>query len=275
MKQKIILGLAALVVAISAAAQSQRLHGRVMHYGQPVANALVTEINSNFRVINQTTTDKSGYFTMTASGDKSYIRVTSAGMRRFTRKIGKQLSWEINLQRESEEKLEQKVKGREESTKLLVGFAHGRELPQIVWVEHLTDSTFALVVPVRTNTAVEEYPAGRKTVVQNNNSRIMATAINIETVTPEIGLPENETYFLSDKFNNPNNDEYSDSGNTNDYYVYPRFLFTKTDLEYLIDHSEEISVFCIDNAKGNNYWMYYTSRHFAKELQKILNRMLK
>ena len=103
----------------------------------------------------------------------------------------------------------------------------------------------------------------------------MATAINIETVTPEIGLPENETNFLSDKFNNPNNDEYSDSGNTNDYYVYPRFLLTKTDLEYLIDHSEEISVFCIDNAKGNNYWMYYTSRHFAKELQKILNRMLK
>ena len=275
MKQKIILGIASLMMAISAGAQSLRLHGRVIHEGQPVANAHVTEINSSYRVINQAVTDKSGYFTMPASGEKTYIRVTSHGMKRFTRKIGKQYSWEINMQKESDAYLEQKVKSSIESTKLLVGFAHGRELPQLVWVEHLTDTTFALVVPVKTNTLVEQYPTGRKIVVQNINSRIIATATNIENVSPEEGLPETYTPFLSDKFNNPYNDEFSSSGNTSDYYAYPRFLFTKNDLEYLIDHSKEISVFCIDNAEGDNYWRYYTSRHFAKELQKILKNLLK
>ena len=275
MKQKIILGIASLMMAISAGAQSLRLHGRVIHEGQPVANAQVTEINSSYRVINQAVTDKSGYFTMPASGEKTYIRVTSHGMKRFTRKIGKQYSWEINMQKESDTYLKLKVKGSIESTKLLVGVAHGRELPQIVWVQHLTDNTFALVVPVKTNTLVEQYPAGRKTVVRNTNSRIMATAINIESVSPEEGLPETYTPFLTDKFNNPNNDEFSPSGNTSEYYVYPRFLFTKKDLEYLIDHSREISEFCIDNAEGDNYWRYYTSRHFAKELQKILKNLLK
>lgn len=43
----------------------------------------------------------------------------------------------------------------------------------------------------------------------------------------------------------------------------------------MIDHASELACFAVDTSRGDNFWMYYPSTTFGKELQKILNKMLK
>lgn len=267
MKSKLFTSLLLFMLALLAHCQTNNIHGKVMHRGKPLPKANVKEIDINHRVINQTHTDNNGYFTLTVSGGKTSVRVTANGMKKFTHKIGNRTAWEISLE-EEEDTGNDKVRSRHETTKLLAGHSQGRIIPQLTWVEHINDSTFCLVIPVRVSNGVEEYPQGRKVVVQDYNGRIIAIGTCLEQAIPEEGMPESYDPYV---FSNINNQ----SDESNDYFCYPRFVFSKTDLEHLIDHSTELACFAVDTAKGDNYWMYYKSTNFAKELQKILNRMLK
>lgn len=173
MIQRIKLLLILSLSGMMAYAQVQKIQGRVMHEGEPLVKANVVELDANHRVINQTQTDNAGYFSMNVSGGKTSVRVTYDGMRRFTRKIGTQTTWEIELDKDNETD-GKTAKSRHETTKLLVGHVQGRAIPQLTWVEHLTDTSYCLVVPVRVFKGVEEYPSGRKITVQDYNGRIVA-----------------------------------------------------------------------------------------------------
>lgn len=274
MKQRAILSLLFALSSIMAYAQIQKIQGRVIHEGEPLAKANVVELDANHSVINQTQTDVAGFFSMIVSGGKTSVRVTYDGMRRFTRKIGTQTTWEIELEKDNETD-GKRVKSRYETNKLLVGHVQGRAVPQLTWLEHLTDTTFCLVVPVRVFKGVEDYPSGRKITVQDYNSRIVATGECIETATAEEGAPESWDPFVRTSTNNSADNNSQFTTDDRDYFCYPRFVFSKTELEYLIDHSTEIACFAVDTSRGDNYWLYYTSKNFGKELQKLLNRMLK
>lgn len=274
MRQRAILSLLFALSSIMAYAQIQKIQGRVIHEGEPLAKANVVELDANHRVINQTQTDVAGFFSMIVSGGKTSVRVTYDGMRRFTRKIGTQTTWEIELEKDNETD-GKRVKSRYETNKLLVGHVQGRAVPQLTWLEHLTDTTFCLVVPVRVFKGVEDYPSGRKITVQDYNSRIVATGECIETATAEEGAPESWDPFVRTSTNNSADNNSQFTTDDRDYFCYPRFVFSKTELEYLIDHSTEIACFAVDTSRGDNYWLYYTSKNFGKELQKLLNRMLK
>ena len=274
MIQRITLFLILSLSGMMAYAQVQKIQGRVMHEGEPLVKANVVELDANHRVINQTQTDNAGYFSMNVSGGKTSVRVTYDGMRRFTHKIGTQTTWEIELDKDNETD-GKTAKSRHETTKLLVGHVQGRAIPQLTWVEHLTDTSFCLVVPVRVFKGVEEYPSGRKITVQDYNGRIVATGRCIETATAEEGAPESWDPFVRTSTNNSAGNNSQFTTDDRDYFCYPRFMFSKTELEYLIDHSKEIACFAIDTSRGDNYWLYYTGKNFGKELQKILNRMLK
>lgn len=275
MKHRFITTAIFVLIGICSYAQSLMIQGRVMHEGEPLAKANVMEVDANQRIKNQTLTDDAGFFTMNVTGEKTSIRVTYNGMRRYTHKIGTKKTWEINLQKESDKESQKKVKSRHESRKLLVGHLQGRVIPQIVWMEHLTDTTFCMIIPVRVYNSVEEYPIGRKVTIQDNKSRIVATGKNIEAVVPEEGLPDSWDPFVRTTSNNSANNNSQFTTDDRDYFCYPRFLFTRSELEYMIDNSDELVCFAVDTARGDNYWMYYPGKNFAKEMQKILKRMLK
>lgn len=255
-------------------AQGLKIQGRVMHEGEPLAKANVVELDVNHRIINQTQTDDAGFFSLNVSGGKTSVRVTYEGMRKFTRKIGTQTSWQIELDKEKDMG-GKKVKSRHETTKLLVGHIQGRAVPQLTWVEHLTDTTFCLIVPVRVFKGVEEYPSGRKIAVMDYNGRIIATGECIENAIAEEGAPQSWDPYVRTSTNNSADNNSQFSTDERDYFCYPRFLFSKTELEYLIDHSKEVACFAVDTSRGDNHWLYYTGKNFGKELQKVLNRMLK
>lgn len=274
MKTRFILSVILALSGIMAYAQGLKIHGRVTHEGSPLPNANVVEIDANHRVINQTQTDAAGYFTLTVSGEKTSVRVTFNGMRKYTHKIGTRTTWKISLDKETNMHVG-KVQSRYETTKLFVGHLQGRVIPQIAWLEQLTDTTFCIVIPVRASNGVEEYPKGRRMQVQNYNGHIMASGVSIEETIPEEGVPQSYDPYIRTSTNNSADNLSQFTTDDRDYYCYPRFLFTKSDLEYLIDHTTELACFAVDTAKGDNYWLYYKGKNFAKELQKILNKMLR
>lgn len=275
MKNIIILTLTLILSCIQASAQKSQIYGKVVFNGEPIENACVMELDANHRMLNQTQTDASGFFTLPVSGDKTSIRVTYNGMKRFTQKIGTRKSWDIELEEDTDTESKRKVKAKHETKKLIVGHLQGRVIPQITWVEQLTDSTFCIIIPIRVFSGVEEYPKGRRLVVQNYNSHAMAIGTNIENAMPEEGAPESWDPFVRTSTNNSTDNNSQFTTNDRDYFCYPRFLFSRRDLEYLIDHSKEIACFAADTSRGDNYWTYYMSKSFPKEMQKILNKMLK
>ncbi len=265
-----------LLVQISALwAQELRLHGTVSHDGAPVAGAKVVEMDANHRIFNQTYTDAEGRFTMPATNGKTSLRITAPGMRRFTQKIGTTTQWQVELKADDTPIDGTTAQKKSETKKLLVGHLNGRPIPQLTWVEQLTDTTFTLVIPVRMPSAVEEYPAGRRLNVTDNLGRVVAIGICIESAMPEEGTPESWDPFIRPNNNNSANNQSGFTSNDSDYFSYPRFRFTKAELEYLIDNSQDLACFAVDTARGDNYWMYYPARTFSRSLQKILNKMLK
>lgn len=275
MKKIIILTLALMLSCIQAIAQKNQVYGKVMFNGEPLENANVMEVDANHRMLNQTQTDASGFFTLFVTGDKTSIRVTCNGMKKFTQKIGTQKSWKIELKEDTDTLSNRKVKSKHETKKLLVGHLQGRVVPQLTWVEQLTDSTFCLIIPIRVFSGVEEYPKGRRLVVQDYNSHAVAIGTNIEAAMPEEGAPESWDPFVRTSSNNSADNNSQFTSNDNDFFCYPRFLFSRRDLEYIIDNSNSIACFAVDTSRGDNYWIYYMSKSFPKEMQKILNKMLK
>ena len=260
---------------IQAIAQKNQVYGKVMFNGEPLENANVMEVDANHRMLTQTQTDASGFFTLFVTGDKTSIRVTCNGMKKFTQKIGTQKSWNIELKEDTDTLSNRKVKSKHETKKLLVGHLQGRVVPQLTWVEQLTDSTFCLIIPIRVFSGVEEYPKGRRLVVQDYNSHAVAIGTNIEAAMPEEGAPESWDPFVRTSSNNSADNNSQFTSNDNDFFCYPRFLFSRRDLEYIIDNSNSIACFAVDTSRGDNYWIYYMSKSFPKEMQKILNKMLK
>ena len=273
MSNRIFTTLLSITFSVLLHAQGIQIQGRVLHEDEPLAKANVVELDANHRIVNQTLTDEAGFFTLNVSGGKTSIRVTYQGMKKFTKKIGTQTNWEIELKKE--ESNNGKVKSRHETTKLLVGHLNGRVIPQLTWVEHLTDTTFCIIVPVRVYNAVEEYPMGRKMSIQNYNGHIVAIGHCIEPAVPEEGTPQSYDPYVRTSTNNSADNNSQLTTNDRDYFAYPRFVFTKTELEYLIDHTSELACFAVDTSRGDNFWLYYKSKYFSKELQKILNKMLK
>ena len=275
MKKIIILTLALILSCIQAIAQKNQVYGKVMFNGEPLENPNVMQVDANHRMLNQTQTDASGFFTLFVTGDKTSIRVTCNGMKKFTQKIGTQKSWKIELKEDTDTLSNRKVKSKHETKKLLVGHLQGRVVPQLTWVEQLTDSTFCLIIPIRVFSGVEEYPKGRRLVVQDYNSHAVAIGTNIEAAMPEEGAPESWDPFVRTSSNNSADNNSQFTSNDNDFFCYPRFLFSRRDLEYIIDNSNSIACFAVDTSRGDNYWIYYMSKSFPKEMQKILNKMLK
>lgn len=256
-------------------AQEIHLQGSISHNGKPLVQATIMEMDDNHRILNQTYSDSNGQFILKVTGGKTSLRVTAPGMRKFTKKIGHATTWQVNMNRDSTPEMSGKAKNRHETTKLLVGKMNDRPIPQISWVEQLTDTTYTLVVPVRMPTMVEEYPIGRKLTVTDFNGHAVAIGKCIEQAIAEEGVPKSWDPFIRVSTNNSTGNNSPFTTDDRDYFAYPRFSFTKAEMEYMIDHGTELACFAVDTSRGDNFWIYYPAVTFARELQKILNRMQK
>lgn len=261
---------------MNVSAQSVIVSGSVAGPEGPVEEAWVAEIDVNNRTLNSARTDHQGLFTLNIKGGRTSLRVTAPGMRRVTQRIGSKRSFRIVMEKAAEVDLTDRFsRAGTETTKLLYGISQMHRIQQLTWLEQVNDTLFAISVPVRVSSGVEEYPAGRQMQILDGRGAIMATCSNMFTEIAQEGLPDSYEAHVQVKSNNGNLNSSLAADVNSDYFCYPRFQISKADIEYIIDHADDISRFAVDTSRGNNYWILYPDKQFGRELQKMVNKLMK
>lgn len=261
---------------LGVSAQSLIVSGSVAGPDGPVSDAWVAEVDVNNRTLNSACTDTQGLFTLKVKGGRTYLRITAPGMQRITQKIGSKRSFKVVMEKAPEVDLTDRFsRANVETTKLLYGISQMHRISQWTWLEQVNDTLFAISVPVRVSSGVEEYPAGRQMQILDGRGAIMVTCSNMFTEIAYEGTPDTYEAHVQVKSNNGNINSTLSGDVDRDYFCYPRFLISKTDIEYVIDHADDISRFAVDTSRGNNYWILYPDRQFGPELQKMVNKLMK
>lgn len=289
MRKRIIM-LLALVVSLLTAKAQQHISGAVTDsLGQPIFKAYVLETDETDRIINQTTTDRNGLFTMAFSGIKEhYLRITADGFVSIHRRMEQTAS---NLKIKMAERpkarfrdIMQSAKGKKRkmvrSTKLFCGRSGIQEVPWMVQIEQLNDTIFSLQMPVTSINKNGTYPEGRTMVFLDKNDYHMLMGYNCEDAYPIIGNPSDEDTWNTigkdnnfGKYNAQNASLLTDSNEP--VYYYPQFLFTLDELQMLCKQADNLSYIIIDIETGDNYWNVYPLESFGKELTRILTKLQK
>lgn len=279
MKHKLLTALL-LLLATGANAQNFRISGTITCDGEPINDACITEVDKTRRVLNQSLTDESGNFTMKVTGGKTYLWVSAKGMRRFIHQIGTHNRWNVSMTRRSKNPLQDLLDGKSrtiESTHLIVGHVNGsKTVCQTTWLQELNDTLYTLCIPIRVLQGNEAYPEGRKMTILDSNNNILVQASNAITVLPEecmLGTTDPNERPVD---RGPLDSDYGMSESLKiDYYCYPRFKISLSDLEKLIANAKSITHINVDTALGDQYWYYYPNDKFGNELQKMLDKILK
>lgn len=268
--------LTSLLVSINAVAQTFVISGKVSGPVGPLENVWVTEVDINNRSLNSTQTDPQGFFNLKIRGGKTFLRITADGMRRVTQRIGSKRSFNIQMEKAADVDLTDRFSRTNlETNKLVYGISQLQRIRQWTWLEQVNDTLFAISVPVRVNSAVEEYPAGRQMQILDSRGAIMVTCNNMFTEIVQDGTPDSYEAHITAKSNNGNHTTTLAGDSQTDYFCYPRFTISKSDVEYIIDNADNISRFAVDTARGDNYWILYPDKRFGPELQKMINKLLK
>ena len=268
--------LTSFIFSIDVVAQAFIVSGKVSGPAGPIQNAWIAEVDNNNRSLNSTKTDPQGLFNLKVSGGRTFLRITADGMRRITHRIGSKRSFNTQMDKAAEVDLSDRFsRSNIETTKLLYGISQLQRISQWTWIEIVNDTLFAISVPVRVNSAVEEYPAGRQMQILDARGAIMATCNNMFTEIAQEGAPDTYEAHITAKSNNGNRNSSLAADTQSDYFCYPRFTISKTQMEYIIDNADNISRFAVDTARGDNYWILYPDKRFGPELQKIINKLLK
>ncbi|MBQ0048842.1 MAG: carboxypeptidase regulatory-like domain-containing protein [Bacteroidales bacterium] len=268
-----------LLLPLSAHAQ-KFLSGRIMDDDGPVAKANVTEIDKNFRIINQTTTDDEGYYTMPRRSGRNIIKVSTPHHRIFVEEIDNRKSINMLLIRSTP------IEGSElllkncpntDSYKLLFGHNGARYVPQHIYVEMLCDTLFALVVPIRVNNMAEAYPAENTIHFVDAADRHIMSGVNPLASSPIEGHLDNMDFSteMRSQFIIKRQDASDEYDNGELYYSYPEFIFSTRRLDHLLANEHLVSRVLIETARKDNFWVLYTYPGFGKEITRILERLKK
>ena len=253
-------------------AQNQTVSGMVVGPEGPVAKVSVREIDASRRVFNNTTTDRNGLFSLRVRADQHSLQFYAPGYRTFTHKILGVPSFKVTLEprRTSPYVLSAKVVLR--SDHLFCGHYQGEVVRQQAWVEQMTDTLFALILPVQMERPVDEYPAGRQLIVLDETGRNVMQLENVADVYPLAGDPDDvsETCLAQSykgTFYNP--------GSVTDevrLYAYPHFQVSRSQLEQLCANPGMMARLAVDTYRANNYWNFFPTDRTRELLRKVLEK---
>lgn len=261
-----------LVLSLSAIAQRQNVSGQVFGPDGAVANVSVREIDEDRRVCNHTHTDANGIFSFQVRNAQHYLQFHASGYRTLTHKMLGQKRFKVNLQpcRVSSYAGQEKLVLK--SNKLFCGRYLSSDVSQMAWVEQLNDTIFSLILPIRMDLVIDEYPAGRTLLILGPRDEQVMQWENVVDAYPLLESPDEineyhltQSYFGVSRLPGGNEDDTP-------LYAYPHFQFTRSQLEYLCQHPDALQRLVVDTYKADNYWNLYPTAHTQELLQKILGK---
>lgn len=259
-----------LLVSASLLAQRQNVSGQISGPDGRIPNVSVREVDANHRVYNHTRADKNGLFSFTVRDAQHSLQFFAPGYRTFTHKMLGNKSFRVTLEPRRTSPFIGHEKLLLKSDRLFCGIYMGTEVRQMAWVEQMTDTLFTLILPIKMDMIIDEYPAGRQLLVLSGMSQQVMQWENVVDAYPIDVAPHDihdhhlaQSYFGADRLLNGQEDNTP-------LYAYPHFQFTKSQLEYLVSHPNMLQRLAVDTYKADNYWNLYPTEKTAELLRQVL-----
>ncbi len=237
-----------------------------------IPNVSVREVDANHRVYNHTRADKNGLFSFTVRDAQHSLQFFAPGYRTFTHKMLGNKSFRVTLEPRRTSPFIGHEKLLLKSDRLFCGIYMGTEVRQMAWVEQMTDTLFTLILPIKMDMIIDEYPAGRQLLVLSGMSQQVMQWENVVDAYPIDVAPHDihdhhlaQSYFGADRLLNGQEDNTP-------LYAYPHFQFTRANLEYLIEHPNILQRLAVDTYKADNYWNLYPTDQTVELLKKVLEK---
>lgn len=259
-----------LLLAGSVWAQKQNVSGQVSGPDGRIANVSVREVDASLRVYNHTTSDQNGLFSFQVRDARHSLQFFAPGYRTLTHKMLGNKSFKVTLERRRVSPYAETGKLLLRSDNLFSGRYMGTVVKQMAWIEQLNDTLFTLILPIRMNRIIDEYPAGRTLLVLSDRDAQLMQWENVVDAYPLEVAPHEvsdvhlaQSYFGTRRLPGGTEDDTP-------LYAYPHFQFTKANLEYLIANPKSLRRLVVDTYKADNYWNFYSTEHTIELLQKVL-----
>ncbi|MBO7068183.1 MAG: carboxypeptidase regulatory-like domain-containing protein [Bacteroidaceae bacterium] len=270
--RKIILTSLLLLITTLLLAQRQNVSGQINGPDGRIPNVSVREVDANHRVYNHTTADKNGLFSFYVRDAQHSLQFFAPGYRMFTHKMLGQKSFKVTL----EPRRTSPYIGAErlilKSDRLLCGHYMGAEVKQMAWIEQMNDTLFTLILPVKMNMIIDEYPAGRTLLVLSDWDKQLMQWENVVDAYPiDVAPHEVSDVHLAQSYSGTN---YQPGGIKDEkpLYAYPHFQLTKANLEYLVQNPQELRRVVVDTYKADNYWNLYPTDQTIDLLKQVLKK---
>lgn len=271
MKNRILTCISLLLLAVSATAQQQNVSGKVTSQDGAIAKVSVREIDENHRIFNHTKTDENGIFSFQVRDAQHRLQFYAPGYRTLTHKMLGERSFKVTMERRRLSPYINNEKILLKSKKMICGHYLGDKVNVNCWIGQLSDTLYTLVLPISVSNMVDEYPAGRTLVVLGDYDKQLMLLENVVDAYPVAGDPDE----MTDR-------RLSQSGTgvgkapgveeAENLYCYPRFQFSRSQLQYLIDHAAEVQRIVADTYKADNYWNYFPTESLRDVLSNALQK---
>jgi hypothetical protein len=262
-----------LLLATQLLAQRQNVSGQISGPDGRIPNVSVREVDAGRRVYNHTKADQNGLFSFTVRDAQHSLQFYAPGYRTFTHKMLGQKSFRVTLERRRTSPFIGKEQLVLKSDRLFCGHYMEREVKQMAWIEQMNDTLFTLILPIKMDIIIDEYPAGRTLLVLSDWDKQLMQWENVVDAYP-IDVPPHEVsdVHLAQSFSAKDH-QYLPGGNKEEstLYAYPHFQFTKANLEYLVSNPDALRRLAVDTYKADNYWNLYPTEKTIELLQQVLN----
>jgi hypothetical protein len=261
-----------LLLAIPLLAQRQNVSGQISGPNGRIPNVSVREVDANHRIYNHTVADQNGLFSFYVRDAQHSLQFFAPGYRMFTHKMLGQKSFRVTL----EPRRTSPYIGSErlvlKSNRLFCGIYMGQEVRQMAWIEQMNDTLYTLILPVKMDKVIDEYPAGRTLLVLSDNDRQLMLWENVVDAYPlDVAPHEANDYHLAQSYYGGDRLLNGQEENT-ELYAYPHFQFTKADLEYLVNNPNALRRLAMDTYKADNYWNLYPTDQTIELLKQVLQK---
>lgn len=256
----------------------QVVSGMVSDGEKPLAGVAVNEIDTNGRILSSTVTNDAGLYNLIVKHRNGALRLNLKGyVPHVERMIGRKKIDIVLTKGNSlvEEDILYSKHKVEESYKLLYGHNGARNISQLISIEMLNDTLFALIVPIQSTNLSASYPAGRMLMFVDALDNPFLIARNAVEVYSISGSPEDLGETVIARYYTGSDYTPGQFSASTPIFQYPRFIFSIRELEMLLEHEAEIYRVLIDTAEGDNYWILYPHNNFGREIQKRIAKLRK
>lgn len=259
-----------LISALPIVAQRQNVSGVVKDADGGIAKVSVRELDQNRRVCNHTTADQNGLFSFNVRDAQHYLQFYAPGYRTIVHKMLGQKCFTVTMERRRTSPYVATAKLILESDRLLCGHYLMETVRQQAWIEKMTDTLYAVIVPIPMERMVDEYPAGRQLIVLDEMGRQVMQCENVIDAYPIVGDPfEVDQTRLAQSYTGigklPGGSDSDEK-----LYAYPHFQFTRAQLERLCQDPSLLGRMAVDTQRADNYWNFFPTDHTINLLKKVI-----